>query len=328
MKKTIAFLFYTFAFLVSGRIASAGEAPPSAIRHATDAKVTVLSTMLADVDGIGEWGFAALVEVDGYRVLFDTGARPETVLRNAKELNIDLSTVSDVILSHFHGDHTGGLLTLRDTLKLQNPKALSRMHVAKGMFDVRHKEGQTENLNQMIALRALYEAGGGAIIVHDRPAEIAPGVWVTGPVERRFAEHNWSGKLIVTSPAGEAEDNIPEDMSLVVKAREGLVVVTGCGHAGVGNILSHVRAMLPKAPVNTLIGGIHLLDADESKLVWAAEEMRKAGVRFLLAAHCTGIEATYRLRALLKLERRNAVVAAVGSSYTLSKGIDPLWLAR
>jgi 7,8-dihydropterin-6-yl-methyl-4-(beta-D-ribofuranosyl)aminobenzene 5'-phosphate synthase len=62
--------------------------------------------------------------------------------------------------------------------------------------------------------------------------------------------------------------------------------------------------------------------------VWAAEEMRKAGVRFLLAAHCTGIEATYRLRALLKLERRNAVVAAVGSSYTLSKGIDPLWLAR
>src|SRR5262245_31878022 len=79
-------------------------------------KLVVLSTMLADTKGVGEWGFAALVEADGHRLLFDTGNRPETVLKNASELGIELADVTDVVLSHHHGDHTGGLLTLRREL--------------------------------------------------------------------------------------------------------------------------------------------------------------------------------------------------------------------
>jgi 7,8-dihydropterin-6-yl-methyl-4-(beta-D-ribofuranosyl)aminobenzene 5'-phosphate synthase len=78
-------------------------------------KITILSTMLAE-EGMGEWGFSALVEADGRRILFDTGLRPETVLQNARHLGIDLSGVTDVVLSHHHGDHTGGLLTLRREL--------------------------------------------------------------------------------------------------------------------------------------------------------------------------------------------------------------------
>src|SRR5689334_3890867 len=96
-------------------------------------KVTVLSTMMAE-GGVGEWGYAALVEVDGRRILYDTGARPQTVLANAREFGIDLSSVEDVVLSHNHDDHTGGLLTLRNALKAKNPKALSRVHVAEGFF--------------------------------------------------------------------------------------------------------------------------------------------------------------------------------------------------
>ncbi len=83
-------------------------------------EVTVLSTMLTDRAGVGEWGFSALVEVHGRRILFDTGARPDTVLQNARELKIDLSDVTDVILSHHHGDHVGGLLTLRRELMKKN----------------------------------------------------------------------------------------------------------------------------------------------------------------------------------------------------------------
>ena len=88
--------------------------------------------MLADTKGLGEWGFAALVEADGHRLLFDTGARPETVLTNARELGIDLAGVTDVVLSHHHGDHTGGLLTLRRELVKDNPAALSRRYVGRG----------------------------------------------------------------------------------------------------------------------------------------------------------------------------------------------------
>src|SRR5271169_3337727 len=85
-------------------------------------KVTILSTMLAD-DGIGEWGFAALVEADGHRVLVDTGARPQTVLLNARELGVDLASVKEVVLTHNHADHTGGLVTLRTELMKTNPAA-------------------------------------------------------------------------------------------------------------------------------------------------------------------------------------------------------------
>ena len=129
-------------------------------------KITILSTMLAD-DGIGEWGFAALVEADGRKILFDTGARPNTVLENARELKIDLSDVQDVILSHFHDDHTTGLMTLRREFSKSNPKALSRVHVAQGIF----LERRGHNPNPMIQMKKDYEATGGVFIVHDKPEE-------------------------------------------------------------------------------------------------------------------------------------------------------------
>src|SRR5580693_4574624 len=103
-------------------------------------KITVLSTMLAD-QGIGEWGFAALVEADGHRVLVDTGARPETVLSNSHDLKIDLSDVREVVLTHNHDDHVGGLLTLRRELMKKNPTALSLAYVAKGILYSRPADG-------------------------------------------------------------------------------------------------------------------------------------------------------------------------------------------
>ena len=84
-------------------------------------RVTVLSTMLAD-RGLGEWGYSALVEVDGHKFLFDTGANPDVVLKNAMSLKIDLSQVTDVVISHNHADHTGGLITLRRELMKRNPR--------------------------------------------------------------------------------------------------------------------------------------------------------------------------------------------------------------
>ncbi len=77
--------------------------------------------------------------------LFDTGARPETVLQNARELKIDLSGVTEVILSHHHGDHTGGLVTLRRELARQNPKALEKAHVGAGIFLSRPGSGRARN---------------------------------------------------------------------------------------------------------------------------------------------------------------------------------------
>src|SRR5207245_6182225 len=85
--------------------------PPASAHRVNSVHITVLSTMLAD-KGVGEWGFAALIEADGHRLLFDTVHRPETEVQNEPEHDIDLATVTEVVLSHHHVDHTLGLLPL------------------------------------------------------------------------------------------------------------------------------------------------------------------------------------------------------------------------
>ena len=114
--------------------ATSASAQPTAPGHRVKSlDITILSTMLAD-EGFGEWGFAALVEVDGRRILFDTGAHEDTVQRNLRELKLDLSDVELVILSHNHDDHTTGLMTLRRQFAAANPKALSTAYAGTGLF--------------------------------------------------------------------------------------------------------------------------------------------------------------------------------------------------
>ena len=291
-------------------------------------KVTVLSTMLAGNRGgvIGEWGFAALLEVDAQRLLIDTGERPETVVKNASELGIDLSGVSDLVLTHNHSDHTSGLLSLRRELSKKNPRALSRVHVAKGIFFSRPGAGGTEG-NGLLPIRAAYEASGGVFIEHEGPAQLLPSVWFTGPVPRRHPERNWSVTGQVLTPSGLVEDTVPEDASLVIDTPQGLVLISGCGHAGIINTIEHARTIVRAAPVVAAVGGFHLFAATDATIEWTAGKLREFGLQHLLGAHCTGIEAVYRLRDLVGLTRKTAVVGAVGSSFTLGKGIDALVLA-
>jgi 7,8-dihydropterin-6-yl-methyl-4-(beta-D-ribofuranosyl)aminobenzene 5'-phosphate synthase len=290
-------------------------------------KITILSTMLAD-QGMGEWGFSALVEVDGRRILFDTGLRPETVLQNARELGIDLSGVTDVVLSHHHGDHTGGLLALRRELSKLSPAAMSRIHVAPGIFLSRRHPGSEEEINPTIALKSAMEATGAVFVEHRKPEEIFPGVWLTGPVPRPNPERYWGPPANLVTGSGVVPDSIPEDMSLLVNTDKGFVVVAGCGHAGTINTVEYARHILGTEPAYAVIGGLHLFAAPDSALAWTAARLRSAQLGYLLGAHCTGIEAVFRIRDLAALDRKRAVVAAVGSSFDASKGINPLSLAQ
>ncbi|WP_277280396.1 MBL fold metallo-hydrolase [Novosphingobium cyanobacteriorum] len=281
-------------------------------------KVTTLSTMLAD-EGLGEWGYSALVEVDGRKVLFDSGANPDVVLHNARAMGIDLSDVEDVIISHFHDDHTGGLMTLRKALMAKNPKSLSRLHVGEGIFAPRfEKDGKPANTFPMLA--DAFRASGGQVIVHAVPTEIVPGAWLTGPVPRHHAETNWNPGLMMDEGGKRVADYLPEDSSLVMPTAQGSVIVTGCGHAGIMNIADAAQAMTGNEPLLAVIGGVHLFAKPDAVLVETAARLK--GLRYLLGGHCTGIEATVRLRELLALDRHTAVVAAVGSRFVLGKGID------
>jgi 7,8-dihydropterin-6-yl-methyl-4-(beta-D-ribofuranosyl)aminobenzene 5'-phosphate synthase len=288
--------------------------PPRAEVHAL--KITILSTMLAD-DGIGEWGFAALVEADGRKILFDTGARPNTVLENARELKINLADVQEVILSHFHDDHTTGLMTLRREFAKSNPAALSRVHIAKGIF----LERRGRQSNPMIAMKKEYEDTGGVFIVHDKAEELFPGIWLTGPVPRAYLEKNYPAGVEVKIADAWVEDNVPDDQSLVFNTSRGLVLLSGCGHSGIINTLQYARSLVRPGPVEAAIGGFHLFAASDQTLAWTAGKLKEYQTASLLGAHCTGIESVYRLRELLGLTRQTCLVGTIGAVYDLNTGI-------
>ena len=295
----------------------------ASLRAAEDVKVTLLSTNLADGRGVvGEWGLSALVEVDGRCILFDTGRHPETVLRNAERLGIDLSCVTDVVLSHHHFDHTGGLITLQEEFRKRNPTAFQRVHVAQGIFLPRPSPAGDET-NQMIETRERLEALGITFIEYSEPTEIFAGVWVTGPIQRTHPEKNYSGQAWVLLDGELVEDFLPESQGLTIITPQGHIVLLGCGHAGVVNTLEHIQASIDGLPVHSVIGGLHIYAADEATLGWTADKLVQIGVQHLIGAHCTGIEPLFRLRQAANFSRRTAVVGAVGASFVLGEGIRP-----
>ncbi len=232
--------------LVVVLLAIPGSAWAQADAQVKALKVTVLSTMLvggAGSSGIGEWGFAAVLEADGRRILIDTGARAETVLKNVTEMKVDLSDITDIVLTHNHGDHTGGLIALRREFMKKNPRALSRVHVPQGIFLSRRTPNGAET-NGLTPIKAEDQALGGQFVEHAAPFALAPGVWLLGPVPRVHPERNFGGLgggSLLQTPAGPIEDNVPEDTAVVVNTPNGLVVISGCGHAGIINTLEYAR---------------------------------------------------------------------------------------
>ncbi len=153
-------------------------------------------------------------------------------------------------------------------------------------------------------------------------------MWLTGPVPRVHPERNWSTLGKVRSDAGDVEDTVPEDMTLVFQTEQGLVYLFGCGHAGVINTLEHTRKTIDPSPVKAIIGGLHLFAADDKHAGvdgGAAEVVRRPAA---VGAHCTGVEAVYRIRELAGLTRQTCMVGAVGASYSLTNGINAVRIAK
>ena len=285
-------------------------------QHIKDFKITILSTMLSDRH-LGEWGFSALIEADGQRILFDTGSRENTVLQNAKELNVDLGTIDNVFLSHNHKDHTGGLLEIKKTF----PTSLYSVHVGEGIFYPRVNSSGQEHY--ILSNKNSLERLGVRFLTHNKAIEIMPGLWTTGQIPRKYDEKNWSqlGKLIDEND-NKIEDTIPEDQSLFFDTDKGVVVVSGCGHAGVINTLDHIMKLFPNRPIYKIIGGFHLFKLNEEKLKWTANKMKEAGVEFFVGAHCTGINATYSIRNYMDLSSKKVLIGSVGT-YITKEGIFP-----
>jgi len=142
-------------------------------------------------------------------------------------------------------------------------------------------------------------------------------------VPRLYPEKNYPAAVHLRDPSGKLlEDNVPEDQALVLDTDKGLVVLTGCGHAGLINVLTYAcQTVRPATHVYAALGGFHLFAAKVDTLAWTAGKLKGFGVAQILGAHCTGIEPVYYFRERLGLERTACVVGAVGASFDLAQGI-------
>ena len=185
------------------------------------------------------WGFACLVGDD---LLFDTGGDGRTLLSNMAKMGIDPSRIGTVVLSHAHGDHTGGLGSLLGT-GVRPTVYVPRSFPSRFKADVR-------------SLTRLVE-------VHE-PLEIRPGVHTTGEVGRGLVEQ-----------------------ALAVETEKGLVVITGCAHPGVVEMVRHAR-QIGEGEVYLVLGGFHLGGVSGRRVERIIADFRRLGVQKVAPCHCTG----------------------------------------
>lgn len=229
----------------------------------------------------GEHGLSFLIETKGRRALFDTGASGPVLLHNLSEVGILPGSLAALALSHAHYDHTGGLgalLELRPGCPLYAHPDLLRER-----FSRRGEEAKAVGLRlAKEALRRLADLRLSAA-----PQEILPGVWTTGEIADRPEAEGRSPHHYIRHGEGWMPDPYRDDLALVLDSPAGLVLVCGCCHAGLLNTLAHVRRTFGRDPV-AILGGAHLIHADQPLLHRIVERLRPLGPPALFLNHCTG----------------------------------------
>lgn len=253
--------------------------------------VLVDNSTITDNDFRGEAGLSFLLQIAGKKILFDTGLSG-LFLSNAAKMGIGLDDLDDIVLSHGHLDHTGGLVPLaRYLVQATSDREQPRMPdliAHSRCFWPREKEGH-RNGSAMSEEEARQKF---TVSLSDKPVWITKDLVFLGGIPRRFAfERTNPGKRLVHRPDGKIEpDELPDDSALAYRSGEGLVIITGCSHAGICNITEYAREVCGEKRVIDIIGGLHLLSPRPQRLNMTGEYLRKLQLAALHACHCTSLK--------------------------------------
>ena len=257
------------------------------------ARITVMVENTAGSGVLAEHGYSLLLEIDGKRVLLDTGAG-RVLADNARILGVSFDSLNALVLSHGHYDHTGGtgtVLTSRASATtgrlpvFVHPSALEKKYSRKS-GGLSREIGFPED--SRIKVRELAD-----IRFTEKPTEVVPGVYASGAIPRETVFEDTGGPFYL-DPECSRPDPLVDDQAVYFSTDDGIVVLLSCAHAGVINTLRYIIELNGNKPVHTVIGGMHLHSADARRIDETVTELRKLGLRKLYPLHCTGFAASAR----------------------------------
>lgn len=249
----------------------------------------------------GEPGLSFFIQTEGKSILFDLGYS-DIFMKNAAKMKMDLHELDYVILSHGHVDHTGGLDPLikhfteaRMGKQLcRRPKMLAHpdAFLDKCMDDVVIGSMVKENL-----LRQYFD-----LRLRKQPFWITEKLVFLGEIARTNDFENKEAIGFFTHEGKEESDFLLDDTALAYKGENGLVIITGCSHAGICNIVEQAKAVCGEERVFSIIGGLHLLEPDKNQLENTKNYLSKLELEALYACHCTDLLSKIELSKVVKIK--------------------------
>jgi len=260
--------------------------------RARSVSVTILADNIIGGGGgvLAEHGLSLLAEVDGHQFLLDTG-QSGIFLGNAARLGLDLSPAREVVLSHAHYDHTGGLPLL---LAAFGPREIIAHPAILAEKFARRSPRRRESIGLRLGADDLRRLGA-VLRLAPGPQEIAPGVITTGPIARANRFEDIPAFFQVRDGRRFRQDQFEEEQAVVIQSRRGLVILLGCAHRGMINTIHHAIKLTGEDRVHAVIGGTHLGPAGARRLRRTIEELRRLDVSRVVAGHCTGFRASVKL---------------------------------
>ena len=250
-------------------------------------RITTLVENTASGAGLlAEHGLSFWIEYGDRRILFDTG-QSDILTKNAKILGIDLAETDAIVLSHGHYDHTGGLAAVLDIAE----KAKIYLHPAAVEPKFSKKASGVESIGMPDSARKAIR--NREVIWTETPTQIFPGVTVTGQVPRINDFEDVGGAFFLDENCQKA-DELLDDQTLFIETAKGLVIIFGCAHAGVVNILHHIADLTEKKQFYAALGGMHLLRASKDRVERTETVFRDYGLKKIGPAHCTGSDVIRR----------------------------------
>lgn len=230
-----------------------------------------------------EHGISLYIEVDNKKILFDTGQSGNFV-KNAKKLNIDLNDIDYVILSHGHYDHSGGFEKLVKEFSTD-----FKLFVGKGFFDKKYSISAGEYMynGNFFDINFIKDHHIDIEYIGEDIRNISEKIMIMTNFQRDPNYENINQTMYIKKGEDYILDEFKDEISLVVDTEKGLVVVVGCSHPGIVNILETIKNRIGK-DIYMLIGGTHLIKEDDEKINSVIEYLKENEIKRIAACHCTG----------------------------------------